>query len=111
MRFWDALTTGLVKNSRGLRAGLMLTNMGTHMKTTIDIADALLIQAKRVSRRERTTLRALMEEGLRRILVERDGRHKFKLKDASFTGKGLQPEFKGAGWEQIREAIYKGRGT
>ncbi len=89
----------------------MPSNMGTHMKTTIDIADALLIQAKRVSRREGTTLRALMEEGLRRILTERDGQHKFKLKDARFSGKGLQPEFQGAGWEEIREAIYKGRGT
>jgi hypothetical protein len=38
------------------------------VKTTIDIADGLLMDAKERARRDRTTLRALIEEGLRTVL-------------------------------------------
>lgn len=49
--------------------------MATHMKTTIDIAPALLEEAKRIARERETTLRALVEDGLRRVLdEERSGR-------------------------------------
>lgn len=44
--------------------------MASSMKTTIDIAPALLEQAKRRAGAEGTTLRALVEAGLRRILDE-----------------------------------------
>jgi len=42
--------------------------MVTHMKTTIDIADALLLEAKQVAADRGQTLRELIEEGLRTTL-------------------------------------------
>ena len=41
------------------------------MKTTIDLPDELLIEAKKQAAESRTTLRALFESGLRRELSER----------------------------------------
>jgi hypothetical protein len=39
------------------------------MKTTLDLDDALLIEAKAVAARRRTTLRAMVEHALRRELA------------------------------------------
>ena len=44
--------------------------MVSHMKTTIDLPDDLLIEAKKAAAERRTTLRALFERGLRRELAE-----------------------------------------
>lgn len=84
--------------------------MGTPMKTTVEIADSLLDQARKLAARENTTLRALVEAGLRQIIVERKCQPQFRLRDASFAGNGLQPEFRDAGWEQIRQSAYEDRG-
>jgi hypothetical protein len=84
--------------------------MVTHMKTTIEISDALAKEAKAIARRERTTLRALIEAGLRQLLRGRRRRESFELRDASFRGRGLQPEFRDADWQRIREAAYEERG-
>jgi len=79
------------------------------MKTTIDIADSLLFAAKERAARDGTTLRALVEEGLRSVLGSR-GTLSFSLRDASVGGDGVAEEFRGAGWDRIREAIYEERG-
>jgi len=81
------------------------------MKTTIDIAPALLLEARRLASRQKTTLKALVEEGLRRALDERKKAKPFKLRHVSFRGDGLQPEFQGASWQEILDASYEGRGT
>lgn len=82
------------------------------MKTTVEIADRLLIDAKRTATREGTTLRALVEAGLREQLALRRTRAPaFKLRTASFTGRGLRPDLNGASWDQMREMAYDGRGT
>jgi Arc/MetJ family transcription regulator len=83
--------------------------MGTHMKTTIEISDALLAEAKRAARRDGTTVRALVEQGLRQVVAQRRARGAFKLKRASFKGKGLQPKVAGATWDRLREMAYEGR--
>jgi hypothetical protein len=38
------------------------------MKTTIQISDSLFKEARKVAQQERTTLRALVEEGLRKAV-------------------------------------------
>jgi hypothetical protein len=80
--------------------------MVTHMKTTIEISDAVLERAKAVASREGTTLRALVEEGLRQVLKARRA-GAFKLRDASVDGSGLTPEFRGASWDALRDAAYE----
>lgn len=85
--------------------------MGTHtMKTTVDISDALLERARDLLAAEKTTLRALIEEGLRLVIDEHAGRKPFKLRQVSFEGRGLQPEVRDADWNTIRSLAYEGRG-
>ena len=81
------------------------------MKTTIEIADDLFHRAQRVARKEKTTLRALTEQGLRMLLDQ-------KLKAPSelpplvtVRGRGMREEFKNASWEKLRDEIYRGRGA
>ena len=85
--------------------------MGTHMKTTIEISDGLLKQAKAVAQRDGTTVRALVEAGLRAVLKDQRERQPFRLREASFTGKGIQPGFEEGRWDAIRDALYEGRGA
>ena len=81
------------------------------MKTTIDIADGLLQQAKQVAAAEGTTLRELVEVGLRTVLHQRQERTvPFELKRASFKGKGLRAAMDRLGWDELRELAYQGRG-
>jgi Arc/MetJ family transcription regulator len=82
------------------------------MRTTIEINDELLEQAKECARRQGKTLRALFEEALRSALASRPGRRrKYRMKRASFKGTGFAPGIDPSNWEQIRDIIYEGRGT
>ncbi len=80
------------------------------MKTTIELSPALLQHARRYAREQGITFKAVLELGLRKVLDEKPRRGKFKLRDGSVGGEGLQPEFQNATWEQIRAAIYEGHG-
>ena len=82
----------------------------SHMKTTVEIPDTILEEAKKIASRQRTTLRVLIIEGLRRIIAERKRPGEFRLRKATFRGKGLRPEVAGAPWERIREMAYEKRG-
>lgn len=84
--------------------------MGAHMKTTVEISDSLANAAKAAARRDSTTLRELIEAGLRLVLEERRRKKTFRLRDASVGGKGLQPEFRDVDWQRIRDAAYEGHG-
>jgi hypothetical protein len=80
------------------------------MKTTVEIPDALLDEARRLATRQGTTLRALIEQGLRRVIAERKRASAFRLRKATFKGEGLQSHVAGASWERIRDIAYEGRG-
>ena len=81
------------------------------MKTTVEISDGLLEEARAAAAREGVTVRALIERGLRGVVREAAERKPFKLRRASFKGKGRQPEYETAGWDQVRDAIYRDRGA
>jgi hypothetical protein len=61
------------------------------MKTTIEVSDALFKSAKQLAQRNQTTMRALIEDGLRRVLSDQPTKVKpaFQLKDASVRGKEM----------------------
>jgi hypothetical protein len=77
------------------------------MKTTVEIADPVLREARKVASREGTTLRSLMEEGLRRVLAERRRKTPFQLRLVTTGGRGLRPELREASWSQIRDLSYQ----
>ncbi len=80
------------------------------MKTTVEIPDSLLREAKRVALRERTTVRALIEQGLREMVSHRKA-GRFALRKASFAGDGLAMGASLRDWESLRDLIYSGRGA
>ncbi|MGO9604477.1 MAG: DUF2191 domain-containing protein [Candidatus Binataceae bacterium] len=80
------------------------------MKTTVDISDSLLRDARKLAAREGVTLRTLIERGLHRVVAETKHQAPFKLRQATFKGKGLQPGLRGASWEKIRELAYENHG-
>ena len=87
-------------------------NMGSHIvKTTIEISDDLFARTQRLARKEKTTLRALTEAGLRLVLQDKQVKAtKWKWKPITHGG-GFTAEFKNASWDKIRDEIYRGRGA
>lgn len=77
------------------------------MKTTLEIADSLLLEAKARARSKRMPLRRLVEEGLR-LALERDNApaEPFKLRDASVGSGGMLVK----DWAEIKRLNYEDRG-
>jgi hypothetical protein len=86
-------------------------DIASNMKTTIDIPEALLDEARKVASRDGVTVKALVEQGLRRVLAERKRKRAFRLRKATFKGNGLQPGVEESSWARIRELAYEGRGA
>jgi hypothetical protein len=78
------------------------------VKTTVEISDALLERAKRHARRSGKPLRALVEEGLRRVLSESPAR-KYDLPDRSVGKAGAPNPLEALSWQDVRDEIYGGR--
>jgi hypothetical protein len=81
------------------------------MKTTVELSDSLLRQAKRVALKEQTTVKALIEQGLRMVVAERKRGGGFTLRRASFRGDGLVSGRSLQDWAAIRDLAYSERGA
>jgi hypothetical protein len=79
------------------------------MKTTIELADDLAKRTKALARRRGTTLRSVVEDGIRLALEREKSGTPYRLPDKSFGGKGLQPKFEHRTWSEIRETAYEGK--
>jgi hypothetical protein len=81
--------------------------MVTHMKTTIEIADDLLERLKRKARREKKTVRQVVDEALRRQIDSSADEKPFRYRPYTVKGKGLQAGIAEGNWEQVRDLIHR----
>ena len=81
------------------------------MKITIEVSDALMLEATSLSPAHNITSYALVEQGSEQVLCDLTESKPYKLKDASVTGQGLQPGQEALSWADVRDMIYEGRGT
>lgn len=82
-----------------------------NMKTTVELSDDLLRQAKRIAHKDRTTVKALVEQGLRMVVSSRKRGGGFTLRNASFRGDGLVAGRSLQDWAAIRDLAYSERGA
>lgn len=82
------------------------------MKTTMEINDDLLADAKAFAATHKTSLRRVLEDALI-LFVRRQGKMtkgRTKLRKHAFHGKGLRPQVRDMAPSDIRELAYEGRG-
>lgn len=81
------------------------------MKTTIDIADSLFVEVKRVAQKKGRTIKQIIESALWEFLtLQKKAKGPFKLKKHVFQGDGLHDGISETDWSVIRAKIYEGRG-
>ena len=79
------------------------------MKTTLDIQDVLLMRAKRLAGATGRPLRALVEEGLRRVLEEESRTERYRLPDRSVGEPDDPNPLEAMSWQDVRDEIYGDR--
>ena len=78
------------------------------MKTTVEIPDGLLREAKAYAAREGIPLRRVVERGLQMIVGGTPpAARRFKLRTVTTKGEGLVCD---GDWSAIRSLIYEGHG-
>jgi hypothetical protein len=80
-------------------------------KTTLELPDGLVAEAKHRAAADRCTLREVVEIALRNYLTAVNQAQDFQLRDVSVDGNGLRPEFRGRSFDNVLEAAYEGRGS
>ena len=80
--------------------------MVVRVKTTVDIAEMLLREAKLIAAREGTTLKALVEEGLRHVVDERERQKTgFSLRDVRYGDSVGAPGIDPSDWMSIKHLV------
>jgi hypothetical protein len=79
------------------------------MKTTVEVPDALFQRAKRLAKRMGRPMRALIEEGLRRVLEDEKPAVRYRLPDRSVGEPGAPNPLESMDWATLRSEIYGGR--
>jgi hypothetical protein len=80
--------------------------MVVRVKTTVDIAEAMLKEAKLIAAREGTTLKALVEEGLRHVIDERAHQKTgFRLRDVRYGDSVGAPGIDPNDWMSIKHLV------
>ena len=79
------------------------------MKTTLDIHDELLARAKRHAKETGRPLRAVVEDGLRRV-IEAAPRRRYELPDLRVGDPDATDPLATYSWPELRELIYGGSG-
>jgi hypothetical protein len=78
-------------------------------KTTVEIQGELLDRARRHARKAGKPLRALIEEGLRRVLDAEQEPARYQLPDRSVGEAGAANPLELLTWQDLRDEIYGGR--
>lgn len=80
------------------------------MKTTVEINDDLFREVKELAQRHGVPLRTIIESALRHEISRHAEPRRFTLRDATFSGNGLQPPIRDGDWTSMRDLSYDGRG-
>lgn len=76
------------------------------MKTTVDIHDELLARAKRHATETGRPLRAVIEDGLRRVLSSSTIRERYELPDLRVGDPHAPDPLERLSWPELRELIH-----
>jgi hypothetical protein len=80
------------------------------MRTSFDLPDPLLAEAKILANKRKVPLRDLIEEGLRMVLAQqRKSAKPFKIKDCSYGSLGLVEGLTWGDWDRMSELTYGDR--
>lgn len=83
------------------------------MKTTFEITESLMAEARLCAAREGLTFSELVESSLRHEIERRASAQGegFHLQDASVDGRGLRPDIAQRGWDGMRTMAYAEHGA
>ena len=81
------------------------------MKTTLEIHDELIRRAKRYAKRTGRPLRAVVEEGLRRVLSDTVRTKRYELPDYSVGDSSAPDPLEAWSWQDLRDEIYAERSS